>query len=264
MTPIADPEPAGTPTSRDKLSAVLEHFTSGYRTVGEMVVQVLRQAIISGAFAPGEWLRQEYLAEAIGVSRIPVRTALLQLEAEGLVTMHAHRGAQVRVQSAAQIEEIYRLRVLLETYGLRLSMAAMTSDRLSRMRELAAQLDSEPEGSDFLRTRVQFYREVYDADRNPLLVEQIEHLRSQLGRYLLGFRFDEHRSQHHGALADSIAAGDLSTAESWLQSHLDGVRRGVLRAAHDRAGPPTETAPPNAVPGTRRRSSNTNGARSNP
>jgi DNA-binding GntR family transcriptional regulator len=252
-TPHLDPagrpdRPAGagaeaTP-GKEKLAAVLEHFATGHRTVGEMVVQVLRQAIQSGAFAPGEWLRQEYLAEAIGVSRIPVRTALLQLEAEGLVTMHAHRGAQVRVQSPAQIEEIYRLRVLLETYGLRLSMVAMSPERLARMRALADRLDTESEGGDFLQARVQFYREVYDAERNPLLVEHIESLRSQLGRYLLGFRFDEHRTQHHRALVDCVAAGDLTGAENWLRSHLDGVRAGVLSTVQDSDRPESPTRRP--------------------
>ena len=263
-TPHLDPtgrpdRPPGTAAEatpgKEKLAAVLEHFATGHRTVGEMVVQVLRQAIQSGAFAPGEWLRQEYLAEAIGVSRIPVRTALLQLEAEGLVTMHAHRGAQVRVQSPAQIEEIYRLRVLLETYGLRLSMVAMSPERLARMRALADRLDTESEGGDFLQARVQFYREVYDAERNPLLVEHIESLRSQLGRYLLGFRFDEHRTQHHRALVDCVAAGDLTGAENWLRSHLDGVRAGVLSTVQDSDRPETPTrrpARPCQRPGLRR------------
>lgn len=236
---------------RERLADVVEHFASGHRTIGEMVVQVLRQAIQSGAFAPGEWLRQGYLAEAIGVSRIPVRTALLQLEAEGLVTMHAHRGAQVRVQSPAQIEEIYRLRVLLEIYGLRLSMVAMTSERLARMHTLADRLDSESEGGNFLQVRVQFYREVYDAERNPLLVEHIESLRSQLGRYLLGFRFAEHRTQHHRALVDCVAAGDLIGAENWLRSHLNGVRTGVLgtvQGSEETQIPTRRAARPTAEP----------------
>ena len=235
MVPAPIEDPDAIVTSRDKLAAVLEHVTSGYRTVGEMVVEVLRQAIQSGAFEPGEWLRQEYLAEAIGVSRIPVRTALMQLEAEGLVTMHAHRGAQVRVQSTAQIEEIYRLRVLLETYGLRRSMTAMSPERLVRLRDLAERLDGESEGGEFLRARVQFYRELYDNERNPLLVGQIESLRSQLGRYLLGFRFDEHRTQHHGQLINSVSQGDLDAAESWLRSHLEKVRDGVLSAVQSAA-----------------------------
>src|SRR5690348_7488229 len=110
--------------SADKrFTAVVDHLASGYKTVGQMVYAVVREAITTGAFAPGEWLRQESLAEAIGVSRIPVRTALFQLEKEGLVTFHPHRGARVRTLTPAQIDEIYRLRLLLESHALRLSMA---------------------------------------------------------------------------------------------------------------------------------------------
>src|SRR5689334_2327518 len=91
-------------------SEVVSQYAGSYKTIGEMVYGVLRESIVTGAFAPGEWLRQEALAEAIGVSRIPVRTALLQLEAEGLVNFHPHRGARVRTLSTSQIDEIYRLR----------------------------------------------------------------------------------------------------------------------------------------------------------
>src|SRR5690348_18271137 len=141
--------------------AVVDQLAGGYKTIGQMVYAVLREAILSGAFAPGEWLRQESLAAAIGVSRIPVRTALLQLESEGLVNFHPHRGARVRTLSPAQINEIYGLRVLLESHALGLSMARMTPERAQRIRDLAEKLDAEPEGGEFLDTRVQFYREVY-------------------------------------------------------------------------------------------------------
>ena len=68
------------------LHDVLRRVKDDYNTVGERVYGVLRQCIETDDFAPGEWLRQQTLAEAFGVSRIPVRTALLQLEAEGLVS----------------------------------------------------------------------------------------------------------------------------------------------------------------------------------
>ncbi|HKC29747.1 MAG TPA: GntR family transcriptional regulator, partial [Jatrophihabitans sp.] len=58
-----------------QFAALVDQLSGGYKTIGQMVYSVLREAILSGAFAPGEWLRQESLAEAIGVSRIPVRTA---------------------------------------------------------------------------------------------------------------------------------------------------------------------------------------------
>ncbi|MDT4894290.1 MAG: hypothetical protein QOE97_3325 [Pseudonocardiales bacterium] len=216
-----------------RFSQVVDQLASGYKTIGQMVYAVLHEAITNGAFAPGEWLRQESLAEAIGVSRIPVRTALLQLESEGLVTFHPHRGARVRTLSPAQIDEIYGLRVLLESHALRLSMARMTPERVQRMQELAERLDAEPEGAEFLDTRVRFYREVYDSVSNPLLVEMIEELRGHVGRFLLGFRFDGHGHTHrtHTALVDYVRSGDLIAAETWLRSHLEEVRAGILELA---------------------------------
>jgi DNA-binding GntR family transcriptional regulator len=210
-----------------RFTDVVTQYASGYKTIGEMVYGVLREAIVTGAFAPGEWLRQEALAEAIGVSRIPVRTALLQLEAEGLVNFHPHRGARVRTLSTAQIDEIYRLRMLLEPYALRLSMARMTPERVERLRGLATRLDAGEEGDDLIETRMLFYREAYDAAHNPLLVEIVEELRGHVGRYLLSFRVAHDHQGGHSDLAEHIAAGDLTAAETWLRMHLDDVRRSI-------------------------------------
>jgi DNA-binding GntR family transcriptional regulator len=219
-----------------RFSEVVDQLAGGYKTIGQMVYAVLREAILSGAFAPGEWLRQESLAAAIGVSRIPVRTALLQLESEGLVNFHPHRGARVRTLSPAQINEIYRLRTLLESYALRLSMTKMTPVRLQSLHDLAAQLDEQPEGGQFLDIRVKFYRELYDAENNPLLVEMIEELRSHVGRYLLSFRFDGQHRNRHLELVNHVESGDLTGAEAWLYSHLESVRAGIQELATDEAG----------------------------
>ena len=222
-----------------RFSEVVEQLSSGYKTIGQMVYDVIRQAIVTGAFAPGQWLRQEALAAAIGVSRIPVRSALLQLESEGLVTFHPHRGARVRTLSPDQIDEIYRLRILLESYALRRSMSEMTPERMARIQELAERLDKEPEGSDFLETRVRFYREAYDSTSSPLLVEMIEELRGHVGRYLLSFRMDgdresttPHRHQHSD-LAAAMATGDIEAAERYLTEHLTEVQHGIQVLAAD-------------------------------
>jgi len=219
-----------------RLASVVSELGAGYQTVGKMVYTVLRGAIENGTFAPGEWLRQETLADAIGVSRIPVRTALLQLESEGLVTFHPHRGAQVRSISIAQIEEIYRLRLLLEPYALRLSMARMTPERLATMREFATALDSAETGPGFVDTRVEFYRAVYDADYNPLLVSMIEDLRSHVGRYLLSLHFKPAHHGRHEELVDHIAKRDLPSAEAWLYAHLENVRQSILELADEGGG----------------------------
>ncbi|MGH3494971.1 MAG: GntR family transcriptional regulator, partial [Sciscionella sp.] len=194
-----------------------------------MVYDVLRETILSGAFSPGEWLRQEALATAIGVSRLPVRAALLKLDAEGLVEFHPRRGAVVRTLTHDEITEIYELRDLLETHALRKSMARMTPARTATLRSLAERLDSEAEGDSFVDLRVQFYRELYDAPNAPRLVELIEGLRSSVGRYLLGWRVSEagNGHGHHGELIRHVASGDVDSAEQWLRKHLKEVSAGV-------------------------------------
>ncbi|QRP43365.1 GntR family transcriptional regulator [Amycolatopsis sp. FDAARGOS 1241] len=218
-------------TGRASFDEVVSRLSSGYRSIGDMVYEVLRQALLSGAFAPGEHLRQEALATAIGVSRLPVRAALLRLDAEGLVEFHPRRGAVVKTLTPEQLIEIYELRDLLETHALRKSMKTMTPERIASLRKSAEVLDSEEEGEGFLDVRVRFYRELYDAERNPRLVELIEDLRSSVGRYLLGWRVSGRRSHHgrHTTLVDHVERGDAEKAETALHEHLREVSEGVAK-----------------------------------
>ncbi|MGX7677486.1 GntR family transcriptional regulator [Jatrophihabitans sp. DSM 45814] len=216
-----------TERSRPHLEELAARLTVGYKTIGEMVYEVIREAIVAGVFAPGERLRQEALATAIGVSRIPVRSALLQLEAEGLVNFHPRRGAVVRSLSIEQLREIYELREVLEPHALRKSMKSMTVDRIERLREFAAKLDKEHEGSEFLEMRIEFYRELYDNENNPQLVKIIEDLRGSVGRYLLGWRIAQTHDHSHAELVDEVANGDVKAATKLLLAHLEQVRQGL-------------------------------------
>ena len=76
------------------------------KTAVDLVVDALRDRILSGSLPPGSALRQELLAEELGVSRLPVREAIRQLSAEGLVDMIAHRGAYVSMLSRAEVQEL--------------------------------------------------------------------------------------------------------------------------------------------------------------
>lgn len=86
----------------------------GMRTVTAALVDRLRQDILSGDYPPGAQLRQDAIAASAGVSRIPVREALLQLEAEGLVEIAPHRGAVVTALSVEEVDDVLALRALLE------------------------------------------------------------------------------------------------------------------------------------------------------
>src|SRR5947207_7182038 len=84
------------------------------QTVTSMTVDAMRERILRGRYPEGEPLRQDAIGVELGVSRIPVREALRQLEAEGLVTFNPHRGAVVSTLSLKQIRELFELRAEVE------------------------------------------------------------------------------------------------------------------------------------------------------
>src|SRR6187551_998389 len=106
------------------------------QTVASMTVEALRERILRGDYPEGEPLRQDTLADELGVSRIPVREALRQLEAEGLVTVTPHRGAIVTTLSAAELEEVFALRAEVESALLRAAIPRLDPDRLALAAEL--------------------------------------------------------------------------------------------------------------------------------
>ena len=215
------------------LQQLIDRAATSYRSIGDTVLTILREAITSGTFAPGDWLRQGALAEMMGVSRIPVRSSLIQLESEGLVVFQPRKGFQVRRLTVDHLRQTYEIRALLESHALRTSMAGMTATRLSRLTALAEQLDTMPEGAEFVRIRRKFYHLLYDGDRNPMLIELIEQLRTSVGLYLLRRRLSgspDTAAHGHRHLLAAVQAGDPDAAVDTLLRHLDAVRVGVEQA----------------------------------
>ena len=218
--------------SASDISAHFERIVTAqsqaHGTVGEMVYASLREAILTGVLPNGYKLRQESLAAMLGASRIPVRSALMQLEADGLVVFTPRRGAQVRTLSADIVEQVFDSRVLLETHALRRSMANMSPERAGRLAELATRLDGPSHVEDFRGEMLDFYHELYDAEAQPVLIELIDRLRDKVGRQLVGRRMhgDHHRS--HRALVSPVISGDVEAAVEQLTAHLAEVKEAIL------------------------------------
>src|SRR5215472_15637926 len=102
------------------------------QTISSLTVEALRERILRGDFPEGAPLRQDALADELGVSRIPVREALRQLEAEGLVTFSPHRGAVVASLSLSEIDELFELRADIECDLMRRAIPRMTAEQLER------------------------------------------------------------------------------------------------------------------------------------
>ncbi|XUM01640.1 GntR family transcriptional regulator [Streptomyces venezuelae ATCC 10712] len=111
------------------------------QTAQQFVLEELRRAITSGELGPGGPIRQEALAARFEVSRVPLREALKALEAEGLVVHHVHRGYFVAELSLGDLEEIYRIRELLETEAVRTAVRQLPEDAIEALEEIQEEVE---------------------------------------------------------------------------------------------------------------------------
>lgn len=211
------------------LKHLLDTSNARYTTVGDLAYSLLREAILRGVLEPGALLRQDALADALGMSRIPIRSALLQLESDGLVEIRPHRGAIVKIHTPAQVKEIYETRIVLESYALRKAIATMTPERLKRLDRLAARMDRvgrvEP-GDAFINAEVAFYRELYGPS-NRVIADLSERLRGDVGRYWIRPLVGHGEEHSHARLMQCVREGDADGAAAWLERHLTRVAEQV-------------------------------------
>ncbi|RUU53480.1 GntR family transcriptional regulator, partial [Mesorhizobium sp. M2C.T.Ca.TU.002.02.1.1] len=121
------------------------------------VTDALRDAILSGRLRPGSRVRQEELAEEYGISRIPVREALRQLESEGLVILVPNSGAWISKLDRAECIEIYKIRERLEPLALSESSANLSPETLARLEDLVSRIEAAGSIDEFLQLDREFH-----------------------------------------------------------------------------------------------------------
>jgi DNA-binding GntR family transcriptional regulator len=203
------------------LSNIAESVRGTFQTVEDMTQSFIREAIVQGIFRPGQRLNLDTIAGSLGVSRMPVRASLRQLENEGLVRIHPYRGATVSVLRPDEIAEIYELRILLESYLLKLAVQAMDDELVDRLEAIVKDLENAEELSERLDRRYQLYEQLYQRANRPRALAQVNNLRGAVGRYLLLQRVDEQHS--HEELINHLRKRDAKAATTWLVKHLQKV-----------------------------------------
>jgi DNA-binding GntR family transcriptional regulator len=156
------------------------------RTFTDHVVDELREAILSGALAEGQQLRQDSLAAALKVSRIPVREAMRQLEAEGLITFFPHRGAIVSALSLDEIRELFDSRALLECDMLRRALPKFAETDLDAAEEVLDFYDdasAKHDVSAWGQFNWKFHSTLYRVAGRPRTFAMIETLNNNVDRY---------------------------------------------------------------------------------
>ena len=207
---------------QEVLDRLAQSVRGTFQTVEDMTQSFIREAILQGLFPPGQRLNLDNIAAQLGVSRMPVRASLRQLEGEGLVRIHPHRGVTVSVLLPDEIAEIYELRVLLESYLLERAMPHLTEDILRDLRARAESMEGADDLAEGLELRKDFYERLYELANRPRALAEATHLRGSVGRYLLLLRVSEEHGGHPGLLAH-LEVGDLEGGKRWLSDHLSYV-----------------------------------------
>lgn len=221
----------GGPVGEMSLEQLISVSRAQHRTVEALVASVIRTAVASGLFEPGEHLSQDRLAKLFDVSRMPIRSVLRQLDSEGLVELHPHRGATVRSLSREEISDLYEMRILVETFALRKTVAAIDDTQLAELAELADRLEGDAVKDGWLEARRRFYRTLYSIGNTPRVVSTIMQFRAEVTRYTTGLA--DIRAHTHRDLLERVRLRDPDLAAAWLESHLREVARELRRRTVD-------------------------------
>ena len=205
-------------------------------SVVDRVYAALRERIVDGGLVRGTKLRQEALAEELGVSRTPLREALRRLAAEGLVEFHPNRGAHVTDVSADDVRAAYETRLIVEPGAARL---AATRRPPAQLEALAAAVESQRSSSDQLASYVgsrAFHLALVRASGNEFLARFAEAL------WVPGFAQAIYEKQlerpellstdlaEHERILLAVEAGDADLAEALTRQHIHSALVRMLGA----------------------------------
>ncbi|ANY90019.1 MULTISPECIES: GntR family transcriptional regulator [Pseudomonas] len=201
-----------------------------------VIEERLRSAIVDGRLPPGTALRQQEIATLFGVSRMPVREALRQLEAQSLLQVVMHKGAVVAPLIGEDAVDTYELRVMLEAEALRQSVPLLEPEDIALARGYIQQLENETRHAEIGRLNRLLHMTLYSKARNQKLLRMIEIELNEEERFLRfhlsSMGLGKLTQDDHIALVDAASAKQVEEAVSVLERHLNNASR-TIRAYLD-------------------------------
>jgi DNA-binding GntR family transcriptional regulator len=196
----------------------------------------LRDRILAGTFAPGSALRQDILASEFGTSKIPVREALVQLQSEGLVDIFPNRGFQVRPLAAAELDEVFRLRLQVEPAAVARGAKLATADDRVAARNALDQWNAAAAAGEFNSTgqlNRNFHLLLIVPRLQPVAAEILSRLHTLAQRYVQAHLRPEGRvkraSREHAALLKAWRMGKSQEVRALIHTHVKSTRDDLVR-----------------------------------
>lgn len=210
----------------------------GHKTKAEAVTELLREKILRGVLATGEWLRQQDIAREFDISHTPIREALRKLETEGLVEYVAHKGVRVIGITGGDVEEFYLLRSVLECFAVREAIARIDDVAMAELEELERQMLTALELEDLRRlTQInhEWHMAIVSAARRPRLLEMTKRLwaafpwgsLSTMPGRVKQFTID------HREMMEAIRQRDPDLASQLMEKHMREVASSMIARVRD-------------------------------
>jgi GntR family transcriptional regulator of gluconate operon len=207
------------------------------RTLADRAAELLRERILAGDLASGDRLVEARIAQQLGISRGPLREALRQLGAEGLVREEPRRGTFVATPTAEDVRDAYDLRAAIEGKAVRLVISTADPAALDALRRALDRIGAAAKAEDLrklVRADYDFHETLCRVSANRRLHEAFVRNASAL-RILLRLEeerfyrsFDEVWNQHRELLT-AVEAGDASDAETMFTEHLESARDRLMK-----------------------------------
>jgi len=201
-------------------------------SASERAYRHVKEGVLTGTLRGGELISEGEVAEALRMSRTPVRAAFTQLESEGLLRLYPKRGALVVPVSARELEDVMESRWVIERYALERVIAAPGD--LPALLAASATRQARLKGTAFVENDRAFHRAIVAATDNAILLGLYDSLRDRQRRMVRAALRGEDReraiAREHGEIASALAAGDGERASAALRQHLDAALAVMRRA----------------------------------
>lgn len=217
-----------------------------HKQLPQWVADQLRSEIIEGRLKPGEWLRQERVAQEHGVSQMPVREALKQLASEGLVEHVPYRGARVVQFSADDVEDLYACRAFIEGMAARFAAVHITAEELEELATLVPEMaacETPRDLAEYRELNRRFHGVIFTASRRSYLVRTLAQLWAAFPTMLWSNvprvatdsvpSRDEPDVAEHSAIVTALAAHDPDAAEGAVRRHIELAGTALQAAMRD-------------------------------
>ncbi|HST25751.1 MAG TPA: GntR family transcriptional regulator [Gaiellaceae bacterium] len=209
---------------------ILQERAPLVRNASAVATELIREAIIDGRLPPGQRLKEEELARELGISRTPVREALLILQSEGLVGAEPNKGAVVRSHDADDLEDMYQLRALLEGYAARRAAAYISEAAVAGLAASCERFESLIDGDvkELVKENLLFHNVILDAARSQRVAELVRKVIELplVYRSYIWYSVDQRRisAHYHRQITKALEARDGERAELVMKEHVFEAR----------------------------------------